>query len=114
MNEFKLFPTVKFSTVKGEEARLPSQLTSNCLFPYQSIESRTYVQGFLSINERIKVKKLSFLDQGPDYMEKVLPATKVTRLPELTLASRLFIHFLTNMVNRVHEKQNNGSTKRVM
>ena len=47
-------------------------------------------------------------------MENVVPARKVTRLPELTLASQLFIHFRTNLVNRVNEKQNNGSTKRVM
>ena len=47
-------------------------------------------------------------------MENVVPARMVTRLPELTLASQLFIHFLTNLVKRVHEKQNNGSTKRVI
>jgi len=47
-------------------------------------------------------------------MEKVVPARKVTRLPELTLVSQLFIHFLTNLANRLHEKQNIGSTRKVI
>ena len=33
-------------------------------------------------------------------MEKVLPARKVTRLPELTFASQLFIHFLAKAGER--------------